>query len=83
MTIKQRRRMVEAVTRLFEKLCSVKFTVFAVFVGLRLAEKVSAEQLTGVAMAIVGVNSGMKIYHGLMRNAELEMRNEVGRNEGD
>ena len=40
--------------------------MFCVFVVLRVAQLVSADDLKMVALAVLGVNSGMKIAHKLM-----------------
>ena len=51
--------------RLFGKLCSVKVFVFLCFVFLRCFDLVGAEHLTAVGLSVIGVNSGMKVYHTL------------------
>lgn len=51
--------------RLAGKLCSVKVFVFLCFAALRCMGMVGEEQLTAVGLSVIGVNSGMKVYHSL------------------
>lgn len=55
-----------SMSRLFEKLCSVKIFVFLCLVALRAFGLVDSEHLTAVAITVIGANSGMKVYHGVM-----------------
>ena len=49
--------------RFVGKLCSVKVFVFLCFVVLRIFGFIGAEHLTAAGLSVIGVNSGMKIYH--------------------
>lgn len=49
--------------RFFGKLCSVKIFIFLCFVALRVFGLIGAEHLTAAGLSVIGINSGMKIYH--------------------
>lgn len=50
----------------FERLLSIKMFVFFVFVVLRCFNLAESGELVSLGFFVIGANSGMKIYHGVM-----------------
>ena len=61
--------------KLLGKLCSVKIFVFFCFVVLRCMGFGGAEHLTAVGLSVIGVNSGMKVYHTMSERLDRKQRN--------
>ena len=71
-TVKRSWKMPVCVTAFFTRLLSIKMFVFFVFVILRFLGLTESSELVSLGFFVIGANSGMKIYHGIMERGRNE-----------